>query len=405
MSVLKKIFGGSISNIRDNLTEDEIIDLDWDEYLEYIYTYGFNFDFVEQWTESHLTDFRTSDKFIERIEKYISHAHKKEDQSEEGIEDLTELKNWITERNEKTTESQTNRQYNVSLNTNHGLNLQWYSYRGSNLTTTREFCRLMTEKEYVHESEFKAILSGKIIGRQCKINKKTGLPFGMIKGTTPKNFPINAGGWNCGHGVYPIPDAAVPKEIREKLTNPNLFLHPDYYPNVVQNCAYRILESTHLGDKAEEIRYLMYRYASVIDKAENLREHKQMNQDRFQFDVEQAIAKYQPSRKITPEQILFVHNPERSDLIDIFLITSVLNSTIQTYKEYCSSVKEMARKSAIENRKKKFSKFVEEARNALIFAQNKNGIEECLQSLHLIDTSFSNDKFDEEFNAIRTKAE
>ncbi|MDR0667929.1 MAG: hypothetical protein LBF90_04855, partial [Prevotellaceae bacterium] len=31
------------------------------------------------------------------------------------------------------------------------LNVEWYVYRGTNLTTTREFCELLTKKEYVHK--------------------------------------------------------------------------------------------------------------------------------------------------------------------------------------------------------------------------------------------------------------
>ena len=38
-----------------------------------------------------------------------------------------------------------------------------------------------------------------------------------MAGTTPENFVVNRGGWNCNHSLYPLPDAAVPKEVREKL--------------------------------------------------------------------------------------------------------------------------------------------------------------------------------------------
>ena len=106
---------------------------------------------------------------------------------------------------------------------NAGMGFKWYVYRGSNLTTTREFCRYMTKKEYIHESEFSTVLSGDIDGHQCAIykkkddNKGTDLPYGLKAGTTPENFVANRGGWNCGHGLYPVPDGAVPKEVRERL--------------------------------------------------------------------------------------------------------------------------------------------------------------------------------------------
>jgi hypothetical protein len=98
------------------------------------------------------------------------------------------------------------------------LGLKWYAYVGSNLTTTREFCRHLTEKEYVHESEIPTILSGKIDGYQCKkISTKTGLPYGLIDGTNAANFIIYRGGWNCGHQLVPVSAEAVPADVRAKI--------------------------------------------------------------------------------------------------------------------------------------------------------------------------------------------
>ena len=111
--------------------------------------------------------------------------------------------------------SQFNGQYLAAINADMGF--KWYGYRGSNKTTTREFCLHMTEKEYIHESEFETILAGDIDGHECKIYEATGLPYGLIEGTTPENFIVNRGGWNCNHSLYPLPDAAVPKEIRDNV--------------------------------------------------------------------------------------------------------------------------------------------------------------------------------------------
>jgi hypothetical protein len=46
----------------------------------------------------------------------------------------------------------------------------------------------LTEKRYIHKSEIKTILKGEIDGHQCEIYEKTGLPKGMIEGTTEQNL-------------------------------------------------------------------------------------------------------------------------------------------------------------------------------------------------------------------------
>lgn len=99
------------------------------------------------------------------------------------------------------------------------LNFSWGRYIGSNLTTTREFCILLEEKEWVHRSELPAIIEGKIDGHQCKLSKSTGLPLGMIPGTNADNFKIRRGGYNCGHQFFWTPDSAVPENVKNRLTN------------------------------------------------------------------------------------------------------------------------------------------------------------------------------------------
>jgi|GEM_PF-1444970 len=97
------------------------------------------------------------------------------------------------------------------------LGLEWFEYVGSNIETTREFCDHLTEKRYIHKSEIKTILKGKIDGHQCEIYEKTGLPKGMIEGTTEQNFQVNCGGWNCRHQLVPVAKEAVPLDIRAKF--------------------------------------------------------------------------------------------------------------------------------------------------------------------------------------------
>lgn len=97
------------------------------------------------------------------------------------------------------------------------LGLEWYRYVGSNKETSREFCIHLEAKDYVHVSEIPEILRGHIDGHKCKIYPATGLPYGMIDGTTPDNFMANRGGWNCGHQLIPVMAASVPASAKAKI--------------------------------------------------------------------------------------------------------------------------------------------------------------------------------------------
>lgn len=101
------------------------------------------------------------------------------------------------------------------------LGAEWFQYVGSVIETSRQFCELLTEKEYIHKSEIKDILAGyiEIDGKvhECEMNPKTNLPKGLIEGTTPENFQVNVGGWNCRHQLIPISELMVPEHIRAKF--------------------------------------------------------------------------------------------------------------------------------------------------------------------------------------------
>ncbi len=97
------------------------------------------------------------------------------------------------------------------------LDCEWFMYTGSNKETTREFCQQLTAKKFIHKSEIPTILQGRIDDYQCAIYPKTGLPYGMIEGTTPDNFQCNCGGWNCRHQLVPVADALVPTALRAKF--------------------------------------------------------------------------------------------------------------------------------------------------------------------------------------------
>ncbi len=100
------------------------------------------------------------------------------------------------------------------------LDCEWFMYTGSNKETTREFCRELTAKKFIHRSEIPTILTGRIDDYQCAIYDKTGLPYGMIEGTTADNFQCNCGGWNCRHQLVPVADAVVPAALRAKFAKP-----------------------------------------------------------------------------------------------------------------------------------------------------------------------------------------
>lgn len=97
------------------------------------------------------------------------------------------------------------------------LGLEWYQYIGSNLETTRPFCKALTGKRWVHKTELPQILKGHIDSTKVAINPKTGVWYGGIAGTNVTNFPVNRGGWNCGHQLYPVSDALVPEDVKAKV--------------------------------------------------------------------------------------------------------------------------------------------------------------------------------------------
>jgi len=101
------------------------------------------------------------------------------------------------------------------------LGFEWFQYVGSLIQTSREFCVKMIEAgdscaPFIHKSQFKDLVNGKLCNGQVRLYKKTNLPYGMIEGTTADNLFINRGGYNCGHQFYPVSSVLVPKSLREK---------------------------------------------------------------------------------------------------------------------------------------------------------------------------------------------
>lgn len=112
-------------------------------------------------------------------------------------------------------------QYSATYNhtVTNDLGLEWFMYTGSNLETTRPFCKLLTEKKYIHKSEIPTILNGHIDNHNVPINPKTDVWAGGIPRTNESNFSINRGGYNCGHQLIPVTDAMVPDSAKSKSIN------------------------------------------------------------------------------------------------------------------------------------------------------------------------------------------
>lgn len=90
------------------------------------------------------------------------------------------------------------------------LNLKWFQYTGSLIATSRPFCVACVAKRWIHESEFKSILNGNIDGKKVSL-------AGVNPETTPENFQILRGGFNCAHQLLPVSEDIVPREIRIAL--------------------------------------------------------------------------------------------------------------------------------------------------------------------------------------------
>jgi len=116
--------------------------------------------------------------------------------------------------------NQYSRNYNKVISDD--LGFVFWRYSGSLKETSREFCVKMIEAKngcmkYFHTSQIPELLDGRICGEQIHINKKTGLPSGMMKGTNVANFYVNAGGFQCNHQIYGVATAVVPKELRQQF--------------------------------------------------------------------------------------------------------------------------------------------------------------------------------------------
>lgn len=83
------------------------------------------------------------------------------------------------------------------------LQVEWYFYSGTELPTTRDFCRERLGK-YWHESEIRAWASLDWGGK-------------MTESTNSTTIFQNLGGWNCRHVLVPVSTSAVPAADRARI--------------------------------------------------------------------------------------------------------------------------------------------------------------------------------------------
>jgi len=90
------------------------------------------------------------------------------------------------------------------------LDLQWFGYVGGLVRDSRQMCRVLVAKKYIHISEIKGICRGEVDGKEVST-------AGMIPGTDENNFQELRCGFNCGHQAIPLPKESVPQDIRDKF--------------------------------------------------------------------------------------------------------------------------------------------------------------------------------------------
>lgn len=140
------------------------------------------------------------------------------------------------------------------------LNFNWGRYVGSNITTTREFCTLLTEKQWVKRSDLPEVIKGNINGQRCKLSKTTGLPLGMIPGTNVDNFKILRGGYNCGHQFFWVPDNVVPDNVKRKQENKGKETKTNFYDEVKGD-----IKVNAMPNYLKELDRLGFTYENVLN--------------------------------------------------------------------------------------------------------------------------------------------
>lgn len=233
------------------------------------------------------------------------------------------------------------------------LDTEWFMYTGSNKETTRELCEQLTKKKYIHKSEIPTILTGRIDEYQCDIYEKTGLPYGMIAGTTPDNFQCNCGGWNCRHQLVPVADAVVPANLRAKfkqirptaLESERPSTGPDAFNEYMkgkynltegiiswqinefqkEGVSFKIDDSWDIGKSIEEWNRALTDYNNII--AERAVEKMMPDEKKMRKDIDQEIMKF---AKVSPlgDMIRYSYKSDPLKAIDGIVVTERKKSEI-----------------------------------------------------------------------------
>lgn len=113
----------------------------------------------------------------------------------------------------------------------HELGFEWFRYTGAEIETSRPFCKALLDKKFFHVSEIPDLLAGnfqEFKDNDGKINDKTKLPEGMVKGENKDNFFVYRGGYNCGHQIVGVPEASISKVLRiDTYTKQGIKFNPE----------------------------------------------------------------------------------------------------------------------------------------------------------------------------------
>ena len=105
------------------------------------------------------------------------------------------------------------REYNQIVSDD--LGIQWFIYTGALVDESRDFCKALVKKKFIHISEFDEITNPK--GKVALIDGKRVSKAGLKPKTNPVTFRSFAGGFNCAHLVSPIDTDFVPENIRKRI--------------------------------------------------------------------------------------------------------------------------------------------------------------------------------------------
>jgi hypothetical protein len=179
------------------------------------------------------------------------------------------------------------------------LDLEWYQYTGTLIETSRCFCEALVKKRYIHKSELPKIVKGEFKefeDMDCELNENTGLPQGMIAGTTASNFAVYRGGYNCGHQLIAVSSASVPKDLIAKFSVKEEKQQKDITPKEVTQKLQDlgVQKISFKGLKDEELQKINEAIVSIPNK-EAFKSLKEV----FTFTRKNSIAKafYSPSSK------------------------------------------------------------------------------------------------------------